>query len=130
MSSVEIGKGGSHGRYFRQVAELARLDLHVRRIRRNGEETGRDAKGVLDTLEEINRAWVARAQSGVTLASELVSKLAAARSVPEAAAAYQECMTRHMELFAEDGRRMVADSEKLMRVSARLFSNGSPGFTT
>jgi hypothetical protein len=35
-----------------------------------------------------------------------------------------------MELFAEDGRRMVADSEKLMRVGARLFSNGSPGFTT
>jgi hypothetical protein len=35
-----------------------------------------------------------------------------------------------MELFAEDGRRIVADSEKLMRASARLFSNGSPGLTT
>ena len=130
MSLVQIGKGGSRGRYFRQVAELARLDLHARRIRRNGEETGGNAKEFLDTLEEINRAWMARAQSGVTLASELVGKLAAARSVPEAAAAYQECMTRHMELFAEDGRRMVADSEKLMRVGARLFSNGSLGFTT
>ena len=129
MSLVQIGKGGSRGRYFRQVAELARLDLHARRIRRNGEETGGNAKEFLDTLEEINaHGW--RVQSGVTLASELVGKLAAARSVPEAAAAYQECMTRHMELFAEDGRRMVADSEKLMRVGARLFSNGSPGFTT
>jgi hypothetical protein len=33
-------------------------------------------------------------------------------------------------LLAEDGRRIVADSERLMRAGARLFSNGSPGFTT
>ena len=95
-----------------------------------GKKQAEMQKEFLDTLEEINRAWLARAQSGVTLASELVGKLTTARSVPEAAAAYQECMTRHMELFAEDGRRIVADSEKLMRASARLFSNGSPGLTT
>jgi hypothetical protein len=95
-----------------------------------GKKQAEMQKEFLDTLEEINRAWLARAQSGVTLASELVGKLAAARSVPEAAAVYQECMTKQMELLAEDGRRLVADSEKLMRVGARLFSNGSPGFTT
>jgi Phasin protein len=95
-----------------------------------GKKQAEMQKEFLDTLEAINRAWLARAQSGVTLASELVGKLAAARSLPEATSVYQECMTRQMELLAEDGRRIVADSEKLMRAGARLFSNGSPGLTT
>jgi hypothetical protein len=35
-------------------------------------------------------------------------------------------MNRQMEMFAKNGRRMFADSEKLMRAGTRLFSNGSP----
>ena len=73
----------------------------------------------------MNRAWLARAQSGVTLASELVGKLATARTIPDAAAACQECMNRQMEMFAENSRQMFAESEKLMRAGARLFTNGS-----
>lgn len=87
-------------------------------------------KEFLGALEEINRAWLARAQSEVTLASELVGKLATVRSIPDAATACQECMTRQMEMFAEDSRRMLADGERLMRAGARLFSNGSAGLTT
>jgi hypothetical protein len=83
-------------------------------------------KELLGTFEEMNRAWLAGAQSEMTLASELVDKLATARTIPDAAAACQECMNRQMEMFAENGRRMFADSEKLMRASTRLFSNGSP----
>ena len=80
----------------------------------------------LDTMEQINRAWLARAQSEVTLASEFVGKLAAARSIPDAATVYQECMSRQMEILAEDSRRMAADGEKLMRIGTRMFANGSP----
>jgi hypothetical protein len=87
-------------------------------------------KEFLDTMEEINRAWLTRAQSEVTLASELVGKLATSRSIPDAATACQECMSRQMEMLAEDSRRMLADGEKLMRAGARLFSNGSPGLST
>jgi Phasin protein len=87
-------------------------------------------KEFLDTMEEINRAWLTRAQSEVTLASELVGKLATSRSIPDAATAYQECMSRQMEMLAEDSRRMLADGEKLMRAGARLLSNGSPGLST
>ena len=81
-------------------------------------------------MEEINRAWLTRAQSEVTLASELVGKLATSRSIPDAATACQECMSRQMEMLAEDSRRMLADGEKLMRAGARLFANGSPGLST
>ena len=87
-------------------------------------------KEFLDTMEEINRAWLTRAHSEVTLASELVGKLATSRSIPDAATACQECMSRQMEMLAEDSRRMLADGEKLMRAGARLFANGSPGLST
>ena len=87
-------------------------------------------KELLGTLEEMNRAWLARAQSGVTLMSELVGKLATARTIPDAAAACQECMNRQMEMFAENSRQMFADSEKLMRAGARLFTNGSPALSS
>jgi Phasin protein len=87
-------------------------------------------KELLGTLEEMNRAWLARAQSGVTLASELVGKLATARTIPDAAAACQECINRQMEMFAENSRQMFADSEKLMRAGARLFTNGSPALSS
>ncbi len=87
-------------------------------------------KELLSTFEGMNRAWRARAQSEVHLASEFIGKLAAVRSIPDAATACQECMTRQMEMFAEDGRRMFADSEKLMRAGTRLFSNGSPGLSS
>lgn len=84
----------------------------------------------LDTMEQINRAWLARAQSEVTLASEFVGKLAAARSIPDAATVYQECMSRQMEILAEDSRRMAADGEKLMRIGTRMLANGSPSLGT
>jgi hypothetical protein len=87
-------------------------------------------KEFLGTFEEISRGWLARAQSEVTLASELVGKLATVRSMPDAATACQECMTRQMEMFAEDSRRMLADGERLMRAGARLFSNGAADLTT
>jgi hypothetical protein len=73
----------------------------------------------------MNRAWLARVQSGVTLASELAGKLATARTIPNAAAACQECMNRQMEMFVENSRQMFADSEKLMRL-ARACSPMAP----
>jgi hypothetical protein len=81
---------------------------------------------LLSTFEQMNRAWLARAQSEVDLANEFVSKLGGTRSIPEAAAACQECIGRQLDMFAEDGRRMLADGEKILRASARLFANGAP----
>lgn len=79
---------------------------------------------LIDKLQEMNREWLARVQSEVDLASDISSKLTAARSLPEVAAACQEWASRRMGLFAEDGRRFIADSQKLADTGARLFSNG------
>ena len=80
---------------------------------------------LLDKWQEVNREWFARVQSEVAIASELTNKLMTARSLPDATAACQEWATRRMNLCAEDGRRLVADGQKLMEIGARLLSNGN-----
>jgi len=78
-----------------------------------------------DAFQEINQAWLARARSEANLNSELVSKLSAARSVPETADAYQQVMGKRMELLVEDSRRLLADGQKIVNLSTRLLVNGS-----
>lgn len=75
-------------------------------------------------LQEANRTWLARLQSEASLASELVSELAAARSIPETTTAWQHWTSRRIELFAEDSRRLLADAEKLMETGGRMLGNG------
>ncbi len=48
------------------------------------------------------------------------------RSVPEAMAAYQECVAQRMQLAAEDGRRLFEESQKITHKIARTASNGWP----
>jgi uncharacterized protein with PIN domain len=76
---------------------------------------------------EFTQAWFARAKSEADLASEFVTKLTAARSVPETATACQECMDKRMEMLAEDSRRLFNDSQKFLHMGTRLLMNGSAG---
>lgn len=78
----------------------------------------------LEKLQEANRQWFDRMQSETTLTSEFAAKLTAARSIPEVATAYQEWASRHMEMAAEDAKRIFVDSQKLAETGARLLSNG------
>ena len=89
----------------------------------------------LEKLQEINRQWFDRAQSEASLASEFTSKLTAARSIPEAMAAYQEWASRRFEMMAEDGKHLFADAQKFMEAATRLLPNatlikGSGGSST
>lgn len=79
---------------------------------------------IFDTLEEITRNWFARAKSEARLASELSTKLATARSLPDSASAYQEWLSRWMEMMTDDGRRLISDSQRLMQTSTRFLGNG------
>ena len=78
-------------------------------------------KELLGTFEEINQAWLACAQSEMTLVSDFVGKLTTAPTIPDATAACQECMNRQMEMLGENSLRMFAESEKLMRAGARFL---------
>src|SRR5262245_9332882 len=81
-------------------------------------------KDLIDAIQEINQAWIARAKSEANLNSELVTKLSAARSVPETADAYQQVIGKRMELLVEDSRRLLSDSQKFVSLGTRFLSNG------
>jgi hypothetical protein len=64
-----------------------------------------------------------RVQSEANLASEFGSKLAAARSIPDAMIAGQEWATRRFEMMAED-RKHATDWQMFTETGARLLSKG------
>ena len=76
-------------------------------------------------FQEINQAWFDRARSAATINSELIAKLTSARTMPETAEAYQQCVGKRMEMLVEDGRRLLADSQKIVNVGSKFLTNGS-----
>jgi hypothetical protein len=78
----------------------------------------------MQVCDEIREKWLCRVKSEAELANQLVTKVTAARSIPDTTAAYGEWMTRHMEMLGEDNRRLWADVQKLMEASTRYVSIG------
>jgi len=81
-------------------------------------------------LQEFNSEWFGRARSKMELYFELMARLAAARSVPDAIAASQDWISQRMEMFADGGQRLVSDCQKIMEASTRLVSNSSTDAST
>jgi hypothetical protein len=77
-------------------------------------------------VEEANRNWLKRAELERDLASDLVTNLTAAKTLPDAAKAYQDWMTRRMQALTEDGQKMFAESQKFMAAAARFMTMGVP----
>jgi Phasin protein len=82
---------------------------------------------LLERFQEINRKWLDRAQLEATMASEFASKLASLRSLPEVMTVYQDWTTRRLEMMAEDGKHLLADTQKFIETGARFASNGWAG---
>ena len=83
-----------------------------------------------NTLQEMSRDWMARATTEVELGVKLSNRLSAARSVPDAIAAYQEWFSEEMGARAEDARRLMSNGQKFMDTSTRLLSNGWSNVST
>jgi hypothetical protein len=82
---------------------------------------------LVDTLPALSREWMSAAQAERELSSELLTKLSAARTLPESARAYQEWLSRRIDMFADETRMLLADTQKLVDVGARLFAIEPPG---
>ena len=63
-------------------------------------------------------------QSEATLASDFSSKLIASHSIADTTTACQEWAKRRMELFTEDGQRLMANGQKFMENTTQFLSNG------
>jgi hypothetical protein len=82
---------------------------------------------LVDTLPALSREWMSCAQAERELSSELLAKLTAARSLPDSARAYQEWLSRRIDMFADETRMLLADTQKLVDVGARLFAIDTAG---
>jgi len=78
----------------------------------------------LDSIREANQHWFERLHSEANLAAEAVSNMTKARSVPDAMIAWQAWNGRRFEVMAQDGRRLLADAQKLIELNSRLLSQG------
>jgi len=76
-----------------------------------------------DSFQETNRQWLDRLQAEANLASEFVSKLTAARSIPDAMTACQECGSRRLEMMVEDTKHLLDNMQKFMRTNAQLLAS-------
>ena len=81
-------------------------------------------KQMLDTFEQVQRDRLARTMEEGKLASEFAAKATGARSLPELMAIYHEWMSKCAEMFAEDSRKFMTDSQKVANAAVRLLSNG------
>jgi hypothetical protein len=81
-------------------------------------------KELLGAYREVAQAWVSRVKSELEFWSDLSTKLAASRSVPEGMEAYRNGIAQRMQMVAEDGKRMLEDGQKLIANVTAKLSNG------
>lgn len=81
-------------------------------------------KEVLEAYEQISLEWLERVKWEAKLWSELAASMSAAKSVPDAMAAVPNCATQRMRMAAEDGRRILSDSQKMANAVTRGMAHG------
>jgi hypothetical protein len=81
-------------------------------------------------IEQANADWMARIELERDLASELTTKLSSAKTLPDAAKAYQEWMARRMETISKDSQKFFADSQKFVSSMNRFLASGGKGSGT
>ena len=109
--------------YIERVGEVPPSLLSTEFGKQCLEELVKAQTELFESLQETNRHWLERVQSEVALASTFAAKLTATRSVPEAMTTCQEWTGRQMEMIAENGKLLVADTQKFMETGARLLWN-------
>jgi hypothetical protein len=84
---------------------------------------------LVDVFAQSGRAWVSRAHNELELWSQLASNIVACRSVPQALGAYQESLSRRMQMAMDDGLRFVEDYQGIVAKFAHSFSGSWTGST-
>jgi hypothetical protein len=118
----------SHGKGMEEFAvfNLTPTDLAAEAKRRIEEFADAQIKQ-LDKLQETNRLWLDRMPAEANLASEFASKLAAARSLPEAMFTCQDWGKRRVEMTAEDTKHLLDDTQTFIQIGVQLLTKAWQG---
>jgi hypothetical protein len=76
---------------------------------------------LLDRVQEASRSWLEYLRSEADLSAECTSRMIEARSLPGAATVLLEWTGRHMALAAADAKHVLADTQQIMEIGARLL---------
>jgi uncharacterized protein YlxW (UPF0749 family) len=90
------------------------------------EELARAENELLERFRRSNQKWVERLKTEVKLFSELSTKLSSSRSIPEAAAAYQNYASQHVAMASEDARHLFEDCQALAETGGRVWTTNWP----
>ena len=84
-----------------------------------------------ETLQEMSRDWMACATAEVELGIKLSENLMAARSIPDAVAAYGEWFSEEMGTRTNGARQMMSYGQKFMDCGSRFLGGWmSPEMTS
>jgi hypothetical protein len=79
---------------------------------------------LLDTVQEATRSWLEYLRSEADLSAEFTSRMIAARSSQSAATVLLEWTGRRMELATADAQHLLADTQRIVEIGARLLPGG------
>lgn len=74
-------------------------------------------------LQHSNRKWLDRMQNEASMAADFATRLTSARSLTETASLFQNWTMKHMEMAAEDARRVMTDTQDILSAGARFWTN-------
>ena len=98
-----------------QMAELSRKHL---------ETLAAVQKEFLAALNKANRSWVAYLNEEAALTSNFTNKMIETRSIPNAAAAYQEWVAQQLELVSKQARDAVDEIQGFTKACSNILVNG------
>ena len=91
--------------------------------RQNIETFGALRKQLLDA----NHEWIAFLNEEAELASNLSKKMTTAKSIPDATAAYQELISRQMELMTQQAKIIFENTQEFTKTCMHVASGGEAG---
>jgi hypothetical protein len=80
---------------------------------------------IFSALHEAHQRWLGHMQSEARLASEFTARVTSARSIPDAMSACREWTSQRLEMMADEGNHLLAESRKVVETGARFLSDGS-----
>ena len=92
--------------------------------RQNFEALAAVQKEFLDVLNKVNREWLACINEEAMLTSNFTRKATAAKSIPEAAAAFQEWTSQEIELSSKRAKQIMEATQDFTRACTRIMGNG------
>jgi phasin protein len=92
--------------------------------RKNLETLAAVQKEFLVALSKANRVWIAYLNEEAALVSHFTENLTKTKSIPDAATAYQEWMSQHMELLSKQAQKVLAETQDFTKACTQIVGNG------